>query len=351
MRRTGSLMIASARPGLPVRGAVVTVALGLVLAGCGGRIFDGTPYAGDVPASVPKVETAEVSPLGAAEAPPVPSVGGPLGTAPTADAKTYTLPVLAQTDADRVAMQQARAQQAQQQAGTQQQRRAQIEAQRQAAFQRQQQAAQQQAAAQQAQQQQPTGTVAPMTFGQRRNTAAPPAMDSMPRPASEQSYPSLGTVPQKPTDLPTPEQQAAVRSQLEADRAASGAPGALSFGSKPAGQAAATPAPAAESKPAFSFNNRVAGTVKFDGGSTTLPASASSTIENVAKTAQSPKLRVVGFGAGDGAAQAKARAEAVAAALRAAGVDPARIVTGGSADTRPNITDGQAARVEIYLAQ
>jgi outer membrane protein OmpA-like peptidoglycan-associated protein len=174
-------------------------------------------------------------------------------------------------------------------------------------------------------------------------------MDSMPRPASEQAYPNLATVPEKPTDLPTPEQQAAVRSQLEADRAASGAPGALSFGNKPAGQAAA--APAAEAKPAFSFNNRVAGTVKFDGGSTALPASANSTIENVAKTAQSPKLRVVGYGAGDGAAQAKARAEAVAAALRAAGVDPARIVTGGSADTRPNITDGQAARVEIYLAQ
>ncbi|WP_342235249.1 OmpA family protein [Inquilinus sp. OTU3971] len=342
-------MIASARPGLPVRGAVATVALGLVLAGCGGRIFDGTPYAGDVQASVPKAETAEVSPLGVAEQPPVPSVGGPLGTAQAGDTKTYSLPAMAQTDADRAAMQQAQAQQAQQQAGMQQQRRAQIEAQRQAAFQRQQQAAQQQAAAQQAQQQQPTGTVAPMSFGQRRNTAAPPAMDSMPRPASEQAYPNLATVPEKPTDLPTPEQQAAVRGQLEADRAASGAPGALSFGNKPAGQAAATPAP--EAKPAFSFNNRVAGTVKFDGGSTTLPASASSTIENVAKTAQSPKLRVVGFGAGDGAAQAKARAEAVAAALRAAGVDPARIVTGGAADTRPNITDGQAARVEIYLAQ
>lgn len=348
MRRTGSLMIASARPGLPVRGAVATVALGLVLAGCGGRIFDGTPYAGDVQSSVPKVETAEVSPLGPAEPPPVPSVGGPLGTAPTGDTKTYTLPALAQTDADRAAMQQARAQQA----GMQQQRRAQIEQQRQLAFQRQQQMAQQQAAQQQAaaQQQQPTGTVAPMSFGSRRNTAAPPAMDSMPRPASSQTYPSLGTVPEKPTDLPTPEQQAAVRSQLEADRAASGAPGALSFGNRGAGQqAAATPAP--EAKPAFSFNNRVAGTVKFDGGSTALPASANSTIENVAKTAQSPKLRVVGFGAGDGAAQAKARAEAVAAALRAAGVDPARIVTGGAADTRPNITDGQAARVEIYLAQ
>ncbi len=345
MRRTGSLMIASARPGLPVRGAVATVALGLALAGCGGRIFDGTPYAGDVQASVPKVETAEVTPLGPAEAPPVPSVGGPLGTAQAGDTRTYTLPALAQTDADRAAMQQARAQQQ----ATQQQRRAQIEQQRQAAFQRQQQIAQQQAAAQQAQQQ-PTGTVAPMSFGQRRNTAAPPAMESMPRPASEQAYPNLGSVPQKPTDLPTPEQQAAVRSQLEADRAASGAPGALSFGNRGAGQAAA-PAPAEESKPAFSFNNRVAGTVKFDGGSTTLPASASSTIENVAKTAQSPKLRVVGYGAGDGAAQAKARAEAVAAALRAAGVDPARIVTGGSADTRPNITDGQAARVEIYLAQ
>ncbi|MFE0755645.1 OmpA family protein [Inquilinus sp. NPDC058860] len=339
-------MIASARPGLPVRGAVVTLALGLALAGCGGRIFDGTPYAGDVPASVPKVETAEVTPLGPAEAPPVPSVGGPLGTAQAGDTKTYNLPALAQTDADRAAMQQARAQQQ----ATQQQRRAQIEQQRQAAFQRQQQIAQQQAAAQQAQQQQPTGTVAPLTFGQRRDTAAPPAMDSMPRPASQQAYPNLGTVPEKPTDLPTPEQQAAVRSQLEADRAASGAPGALSFGNRPAnGQAAA--APAQESKPAFSFNNRVAGTVKFDGGSTTLPASANSTIENVAKTAQSPKLRVVGYGAGDGAAQAKARAEAVAAALRAAGVDPARIVTGGSADTRPNITDGQAARVEIYLAQ
>lgn len=347
MRRTGSLMIASARPGLPVRGAVATVALGLALAGCGGRIFDGTPYTGDVQSSVPKAETAEVSPLGPAEQPPVPSVGGPLGTAPTGDTKSYTLPALAQTDADRAAMQQARAQQA----GTQQQRRAQIEQQRQLAFQRQQMAAQQQAAQQQAaaQQQQPTGTVAPMSFGQRRNTAAPSAMDAMPRPASEQAYPSLGTVPEKPTDLPTPEQQAAVRSQLEADRAASGAPGALSFGNKPAGQPAAAPAP--EAKPAFSFNNRVAGTVKFDGGSTTLPASASSTIENVAKTAQSPKLRVVGYGAGDGAAQAKARAEAVAAALRAAGVDPARIVTGGSADTRPNITDGQAARVEIYLAQ
>lgn len=349
MRRTGSLMITSARPGLPVRGAVVTVALGLVLAGCGGRIFDGTPYAGDVQASVPKVETAEVTPLGPAEPAPVPSVGGPLGTAQAGDTKTYSLPAMAQTDADRAAMQQARAQQAQQQAGAQQQRRAQIEAQRQAAFQRQQQAAQQQAAAQQAQQQQPSGTVAPMSFGQRRNTAAPPAMDSMPRPASPQAYPNLATVPEKPTDLPTPEQQAAVRSQLEADRAASGAPGALSFGNKPAGQAAAAPAP--EAKPAFSFNNRVAGTVKFDGGSTALPASANSTIENVAKTAQSPKLRVVGYGAGDGAAQAKARAEAVAAALRAAGVDPARIVTGGSADTRPNITDGQAARVEIYLAQ
>lgn len=345
MRRTGSLMITSARHGLPVRGAVATVALGLVLAGCGGRIFDGTPYAGDVQASVPKVETAEVSPLGVAEQPPVPSVGGPLGTAQAGDTKTYSLPAMAQTDADRAAMQQARAQQA----GAQQQRRAQIEAQRQAAFQRQQQAAQQQAAAQQAQQQ-PTGTVAPMSFGQRRNTAAPPAMDSMPRPASQQAYPNLATVPEKPTDLPTPEQQAAVRSQLEADRAASGAPGSLSFGNKPAGQAAAAPAPA-EAKPAFSFNNRVAGTVKFDGGSTTLPASANSTIENVAKTAQSPKLRVVGFGAGDGAAQAKARAEAVAAALRAAGVDPARIVTGGSADTRAGITDGQAARVEIYLAQ
>lgn len=348
MRRTGSLMITSARPGLPVRGAVVTVALGLVLAGCGGRIFDGTPYAGDVQASVPKAETAEVTPLGVAEQPPVPSVGGPLGTAQAGDTKTYSLPAMAQTDADRAAMQQARAQQAQQQAGAQQQRRAQIEAQRQAAFQRQQQAAQQQAAAQQAQQQ-PTGTVAPLTFGQRRNTAAPPAMDSMPRPASQQAYPNLATVPEKPTDLPTPEQQAAVRSQLEADRAASGAPGSLSFGNKPAGQAAA--APAAEAKPAFSFNNRVAGTVKFDGGSAALPASANSTIENVAKTAQSPKLRVVGYGAGDGAAQAKPRAEAVAAALRAAGVDPSRIVTGGAADTRPNITDGQAARVEIYLAQ
>lgn len=347
MRRTGSFPIVPARAGLPARGAIVTAALGLALAGCGGRIFDGTPYAGDVQASVPKVETAEVTPLGPAEPAPVPSVGGPLGTAPTGDTKTYTLPALAQTGADSAAMQQARAQQ---QAGTQQQRRAQIEAQRQAAFQRQQQAAQQQAAAQQAQQQQPTGTVAPLTFGQRRNTAAPPAMESMPRPASEQAYPNLGSVPEKPADLPTPEQQAAVRSQLEADRAASGAPGALSFGSRAAGQTAAAPAPE-ESKPAFSFNNRLAGSVKFDGGSTALPASANSTIENVAKTAQSPKLRVVGYGAGDGAAQAKARAEAVAAALRAAGVDPARIVTGGSADTRPNITDGQAARVEIYLAQ
>ncbi|WP_026873751.1 OmpA family protein [Inquilinus limosus] len=346
MRRTGSFPIAPARPGLPARGAVTAAVLGLALAGCGGRIFDSTPYAGDVQASVPAAQTAEVTPLGPAEPAPVPSVGGPLGAPQSADARTYTLPALAQTDADRAAMQQARAQQQ----AAQQQRRAQIEQQRQAAFQRQQQMAQQQAAAQQAQQQQPTGTVAPLSFGQRRDTQAPAAMEAMPRPASPQSYPNLGNVPEKPTDLPTPEQQAEVRSQLEADRAASGAPGALSFGSRTAGQQAAAPAPAEESKPAFSFNNRLAGSVKFEGGSTALPASANSTIENIAKTAQSPKLRVVGYGAGDGAAQAKARAEAVAAALRAAGVDPARIVTGGSADTRPNITDGQAARVEIYLA-
>ena len=344
MRRTGFPMIASHRP---ARGAVTAAVFGLALAGCGGHIFDSTPYAGDVQASVPKAETAEVTPLGPAEQPPVPSVGGPLGTTQAAaGAKTYSLPALAQTDADRAAMQQAQQQ-------TMQQRRGQIEAQRQAALQARQQAAQQQAAAaqQQQQQQQPTGTVAPLSFGQRRNTQAPSAMEAMPRPASPQTYPNLGNVPQRPTDLPTPEQQAAERSQLEADRAASGAPGALSFGNKPAGQEAAAQPPAQETKPAFSFNNRVAGTIKFDGGSTTLPASANSTIENVAKTAQSPKLRVVGFGAGDGAAQAKARAEAVAAALRAAGVDPSRIVTGGAADTRANITDGQAARVEIYLAQ
>ena len=346
MRRTGSPMIASRRPGRAARGTVTAAALGLALAGCGG-IFDSTPYAGDVQASVPKAETAEVTPLGPAEPPPVPSVGGPLGTPQTgAGAKTYNLPALAQSDADRAAMQQARQQQ------VMQQRRGQIDAQRQAAMQARQQALQQQAAAQQQQQQQqPTGTVAPLSFGQRRNTQAPSAMEAMPRPASPQTYPNLGSVPQKPTDLPTPEQQAAERSQLEADRAASGAPGALSFGNRAAGQEAAAQPPAQESKPAFSFNNRVAGTVKFDSGSATLPASANSTIENIAKTAQSPKLRVVGFGAGDGAAQAKARAEAVAAALRAAGVDPARIVTAGAADTRPNITDGQAARVEIYLAQ
>jgi len=271
-----------------------------------------------------------------------------LGTPQTAQTKTYSIPALDASDADRAAMQQARAQQQQAMQG---QRQAQLNAQRQAAFQAQQQAAQQQAAAQP--QQQPTGTVAPLSFGQRRNTAAPAAMEAMPRPASPQTYPNLATVPQKPGDLPTPEQQAVVRNQLEADRAASGAPGALSFGNRAAGQAGAAPATpaAAEPKPAFSFANRVVGTIKFDGGSTTLPAAGNSTVEQVAKTAQSPKLRVVGFGAGDGAGQAKARAEAVATALRAAGVDPARIVTGGSADTRANITDDQAARVEIYLAQ
>jgi outer membrane protein OmpA-like peptidoglycan-associated protein len=322
--------------------------LGLALAGCGGGLFDGTPYTGDVQPTVPKAETAEVAPLGPAEQPPVPSVGGPLGTAQAGGpAKTYSIPSLEATDADRAAMQQARAQQQQAMQG---QRQAQLNAQRQAAFQAQQQA-QQQAAAQP--QQQPTGTVAPLSFGQRRNTAAPAAMEAMPRPASPQTYPNLATVPQKPGDLPTPEEQAVVRNQLEADRAASGAPGALSFGNRAGGQAAAAPAApaAAEPKPAFSFANRVVGTVKFDGGSTTMPAAGNSTVEQVAKTAQSPKLRVVGYGAGDGAGQAKARAEAVAAALRAAGVDPARIVTGGSADTRANITDDQAARVEIYLAQ
>ena len=345
MRRTGSLPLFSARPGHQARGVIAATMLGLALAGCGGGLFDGTPYTGDVQSSVPKAETAEVAALGPAEKPPVPSVGGPLGTAQSGPAKTYSIPSLEATDADRAAMQQARAQQQQAMQG---QRQAQLNAQRQAAFQRQQQAAQQQAAAQQAQQQQPTGTVAPLTFGQRRATAAPSAMEAMPRPASPQTYPNLGSVPEKPENLPTPEERAAVRNQLEADRAASGAPGALSFGSKAAGTAPA--APAAEAKPAFSFNNRVVGTVKFDSGSTTMPAAGNSTVETVAKTAQSPKLRVVGFGAGDGAGQAKARAEAVAAALRAAGVDPARIVTGGSADTRANITDEQAARVEIYLA-
>ena len=42
--------------------------------------------------------------------------------------------------------------------------------------------------------------------------------------------------------------------------------------------------PDAESKPAFSFNNRVVGTVKFDSGSTTMPAAGNSTVETVAKT-------------------------------------------------------------------
>ncbi|MGO4724825.1 MULTISPECIES: OmpA family protein [unclassified Inquilinus] len=346
MRRTVPLSIVSARPRLPARGVVAATVLGLALAGCGGRLFDGTPYAGDVQSSVPKAETAEVTPLGPAEAPPVPSVGGPLGTEQTANTKTYQVPLLAQTDADRAAMQQAQAQQRAGQQAQQQQRQAQLNAQRQAAFEAQQRQAAAQQQAQQQPAQQPTGTVAPLTFGQRRATAAPSAMEAMPRPASPQTYPNLGSVPEKPENLPTPEERAAVRNQLEADRAASGAPGALSFGNKAAGTA---PAPA-ESKPAFSFNNRVVGTVKFDSGSTTMPAAGNSTVETVAKTAQSPKLRVVGYGAGDGAAQAKARAEAVAAALRAAGVDPARIVTGGSADTRANITDEQAARVEIYLA-
>lgn len=347
MRRTGSLPIVSSRPGLQARGAFVVTVLGLALAGCGGGLLDGTTYTGDVQSGAPKPQTADISPLGPAEAPPVPAVGGPLGTA-TAQAgqtRTYSIPALGQTEADPAARQQAQAQ-AQQ---ARQQRQAQLMQQRQAAYQAQleRQAQQQQAAAAQ-QPAQPPGPGSSLSFGQRRNTAAPSALEAMPRPGSPQEDANLGTVPQRPTDLPTPEQQAAERQQLEADRAASGAPGSLSFGNRAAGQQQAA---APETKPAFSFNNRLAGSVKFDGGSTALPASANSTIEQVAKTAQSPKLRVVGYGAGDGAGQAKARAEAVAAALRAAGVNPSRIVTGAAADTRAGITDGQAARVEIYLAQ
>jgi hypothetical protein len=38
------------------------------------------------------------------------------------------------------------------------------------------------------------------------------------RPAEPRSYPSLGRVPDRPEDLPTPEERAAIREELERDR-------------------------------------------------------------------------------------------------------------------------------------
>jgi hypothetical protein len=38
------------------------------------------------------------------------------------------------------------------------------------------------------------------------------------RPAEPQSFPSLGRVPDRPEDLPTPEERAAMREELERDR-------------------------------------------------------------------------------------------------------------------------------------
>ena len=44
--------------------------------------------------------------------------------------------------------------------------------------------------------------------------------DALPRPAADQAFPRLRDVPDRPADLPTPEERQLIRAQLEADRAA-----------------------------------------------------------------------------------------------------------------------------------
>ena len=48
--------------------------------------------------------------------------------------------------------------------------------------------------------------------------ATNPIFDDRPRPADSQAYPNLSTVPPRPQDLPSPEERARIRDDLEQDR-------------------------------------------------------------------------------------------------------------------------------------
>jgi outer membrane protein OmpA-like peptidoglycan-associated protein len=317
--------------------AALVLLSGATLAACGGRVFDGTPYAGDLQPTVPRVDVAEVTPLGPAEAPPVPSVGGPIGVAPGLEpggpaAAIAAAPAPAEPTSEEIAAREVQAR-----------RRAEAEAARQQAE------ARTTAETRQAQRApapaiQPIGPVVPLSFGSRAaatgQTGGETPSEVLPRPAVPDTDPNLADVPAPPTDLPTPEQRAVVQQQLEADRAA--ATGGLSFGGR------AATAPAIPDVGTGDSARQVA-TLPFESGSAALPTTASGTLRQIASSPAAGTIRIVGYGAGDGAGRAAARAQAVASALIGLGVAPSRIVTDAEADTRDGVTDVQAARVEIFL--
>jgi outer membrane protein OmpA-like peptidoglycan-associated protein len=337
----------------PILAAGTAILLVLTLTGCGyisTRGTSGGTYAGDVTPGIPRVEVAEVTPVAAPEAAPVESVGGTLGAPVAADgapmpltttttAATTTAPAetaprtVTPPPATEAAAPPRRAEPAPVVA----------EAPPPAATTTPPPAATTTAAATTSTAGAPAGSTTgagALSFGTRTTAAG-------------DTETSLADVPPAPTDLPTVAERDQIRADLEADRDA--ATGALSFGGR-TGTAGSTTAPATttaaagvtEAAPgaAAPAAARLLGSIKFDAGSATLPAGATSTLQRLVNEIQG-RVRITGYGAGDGAGLATERAQAVARALVGLGIDPSRIVIDGRADERPGVTDGTAARAEI----
>ncbi|MEO3431978.1 OmpA family protein [Inquilinus sp. CAU 1745] len=197
-----------------------------------------------------------------------------------------------------------------------------------------------------------------------------PLPPSLPRPPSEQTYPNLADVPERPTDIPSPEERERLLEELQSDRAASG----LSFGAAaeqaaPDGEGEETtePAPVPDQptpEPRFtpdSASGEEAGTVYFESGQADLGVEELAVLDRIAEAhaAQGGEIRVVGHAA-SGAADAvgtetvpaelsRQRAQSVADALVQRGVDRSSIWVSGAADTQPASGPAEARRVQIYL--
>lgn len=200
--------------------------------------------------------------------------------------------------------------------------------------------------------------------------ASTPLPPSLPRPPSEQTYPNLADVPERPTEIPSAEERERLLEELQSDRAASG----LSFGAAAEqaapdgeGEETAEPAPAPDQptpEPRFTpdaASGDEAGTVYFDAGQTDLGVEELAVLDSVAEAhaAQGGEIRVVGHAA-SGAADAvgtetvpaelsRQRAQSVADALVQRGVERSSIWVSGAADTQPASGPAEARRVQIYL--
>lgn len=336
--------------------AGTAILLVLTLTGCGyisTRGTSGGTYAGDVTPGIPRVEVAEVTPVAAPETAPVESVGGTLGAPAAVDGApmplTTTTPAAAAPAPSETAPRTVTPPPTTEAAAPP--RRA-------------------EPAPVVAEAPPPAATTAPpptttTTAAATTSTASAPAATTgsttgagalsfgTRTTAAGDTETSLADVPPAPTDLPTVAERDQIRADLEADRDA--ATGALSFGGRtgtsgstaaPATTAAATGVTEAAPGTAAPAAARVLGSIKFDAGSATLPAGATSTLQRLVGEIQG-RVRITGYGAGDGAGLATERAQAVARALVGLGIDPSRIVIDGRADDRPGVTDGTAARAEI----